>query len=459
MMEKSMEERIPKSLIWLCVLAFFSVLNETVFNVSLPDIAAQFGIEPSAANYVNTSFILSFAVGTAVYGKISDIYGVKKLVLISMMIYGGGSLIGLLFHAWFPILLAARFIQGAGASAVPGLIMVIVAKSIEKQHQGKAFGMIGSTVALGEGFGPILGGWIADYVHWSYLFFLPMMTLITLPFFLRTLPDEPVKKGGFDFLGGLFFVLGMVAFTLFTTHYEWWYLITSIILFIGFVLRIRRAKEPFVDPALFKKRRFIVGVFVGGVLLGTVAGFMSMIPYMMREVHQMSTSLIGGGVLFPGTISVILFGIVGGSLVDGQGARFVMVAGLLLLSTGLLIVSLFADRSIWIISGALVLIFGGLSFVKTVISTIVADSLSADESGSGMGFLNFSCFLAEGIGIAVVGGLLTQLRFNFPMLPIVTDAAVYLYSNLTLLLLAAIITCGVIFLIVFKGEQASLNHQ
>ncbi|WP_226002170.1 MFS transporter [Paenibacillus sp. BJ-4] len=456
-MEKPVEERIPKSLIWLCVLAFFSVLNETVFNVSLPDIAAQFGIEPSAANYVNTSFILSFAVGTAVYGKISDIYGIKKLFFISVLIYGGGSLIGLLFHFWFPALLAARFIQGAGASAVPGLIMVIVTRSIEKQHQGKAFGMIGSTVALGEGFGPILGGWIADYVHWSYLFFLPMMTLVTLPFFLRTLPDEHVKKDGLDVPGCLLFVLGIVSFTLFTTHYEWWYLTISFILFIAFVLRIRRAKEPFVEPALFKRKRFIVGVFVGGILLGTVAGFMSMIPYMMREVHQMSTSLIGGSVLFPGTISVIFFGIIGGSLVDRRGARFVMVTGLLLLGAGLLIVSLFADNNPWIISGALVLIFGGLSFVKTVISTIVAGSLSADESGSGMGFLNFSCFLAEGLGIAIVGGLLTQLRLNFPILPIVTDVAAYLYSNLTLLLLAAVIIGGAIFLIAFKEGKASLD--
>ncbi|MDQ0497129.1 MFS transporter [Paenibacillus brasilensis] len=456
-MEKSVEERISKSLIWLCVLAFFSVLNETVFNVSLPDIAAQFGIEPSVANYINTSFILSFAVGTAVYGKISDIYGIKKLFFISVLIYGGGSLIGLLFHFWFPALLAARFIQGAGASAVPGLIMVIVTRSIEKQHQGKAFGMIGSTVALGEGFGPVLGGWIADYIHWSYLFFLPMMTLVTLPFFLRTLPDEPVKKGGLDVPGCLLFVLGIASFTLFTTHYEWWYLIISVILFIGFVLRIRGAKEPFLEPALFKRKRFIVGVLVGGILLGTVAGFMSMIPYMMREVHQMSTSLIGGSVLFPGTIGVIFFGIVGGSLVDRRGARFVMIAGLLLLGAGLLIVSLFADSTPWIISGALVLIFGGLSFVKTVISTIVAGSLSADESGSGMGFLNFSCFLAEGLGIAIVGGLLTQLRLNFPILPMVTDVAAYLYSNLTLLLLAAVIIGGAIFLIAFREGKASLD--
>lgn len=87
----------------------------------------------------------------------------------------------------------------------------------------------------------------------------------------------------------------------------------------------------------------------------------------------------------------------------------------------------------------------------------MAGSLSADESGSGMVFLNFSCFLAEGLGITIVGGLLTQLRLNFPILPMVTDVAAYLYSNLTLLLLSAVIIGGAIFLIAFKEGKASLD--
>ncbi|MGD8191877.1 MFS transporter [Brevibacillus ginsengisoli] len=449
-MEKPIAGSIPKSLFWLSILAFFSVLNETVFNVSLPDIAAQFRIVPSVANWVNTSFILSFAVGTAVYGKIADVYGVKKLLCLGLLIYGGGSLIGLLFHSWFPALLAARFIQGAGASAVPGLIMVFVTSGIEQKHQGKAFGIIGSSVAFGEGIGPVIGGLIAEYVHWSYLFVLPMITLVTLPFFIRSLPDVPSQKGHLDVPGGLLLVLGIVTFTLFTTNYEWWYLAISVILFIGLAQRIRVAKEPFIEPSLFKRKRFIVGVFVGSLLLGTIAGFISMIPYMMREVYQMATSLIGSGVLFPGTIGVILFGFVGGIWVDKRGARFVLVSGLLLIGAGFLTVSLFVDTIPWMISGALIMTLGGLSFVKTVISTIVAEALGADEAGSGMGFLNFSCFLAEGIGVAVVGGLLTQHWLAMPFLPTVTNTTAYLYSNLALLLLAVVIAVGAIFLIAFN---------
>ena len=87
-------------------------------------------------------------------------------------------------------------------------------------------------------------------------------------------------------------------FTLSMTNYGWWYLVSSLVLFIGFALRIREAKEPFIEPALFKRKRFIFGVFVGGMLLGAVAGFMSMIPCMMREVLD-STSLIGVSIRFP----------------------------------------------------------------------------------------------------------------------------------------------------------------
>lgn len=91
--------------------------------------------------------------------------------------------------------------------------MVFVTRYIEPDHRGKAFGMIGSTVALGEGIGPVLGGLISEYVHWPYLFVLPMMTLVTLLAFLKTLPTEPSRKGKFDVYGVLILVPGIVTFT------------------------------------------------------------------------------------------------------------------------------------------------------------------------------------------------------------------------------------------------------
>ncbi|MFM1651356.1 MFS transporter [Brevibacillus sp. B_LB10_24] len=444
-----------KALAWLSILAFFSVLNETVFNVALPDISVHFGIAPAAANWVNTGFILSFAIGTAVYGKLADVYGLKKLLLFGLVTYGTGSLIGLLFHSWFSVLLIARFIQGAGASAVPALIMVMVARYIAPENQGKAFGAVGSVVALGEGVGPVIGGIVADYIHWSYLFALPMITLLSLPFFLRTLPREPGAKGKIDLLGASLLSLGIVMFTVFTTRYHWGYLAASTLFFIGFALRIRHARSPFIEPGLFGRKKYIVGVLTGGVQLGTVAGFISMVPYMMRDVHQLATSLIGGGILFPGTMSVILFGVVGGVLVDKRGPIFAMLAGLCLIAAGFLLISLFPDRSPWLIAGALVLTFGGLSFVKTVVSTCVAEALAPEEAGSGMGLLNFFCFLAEGIGVSVVGGLLTKRWLDFPALPTVTDTVAFLYSNMALLFIAAVLLGGGMFACAYRRRPGA----
>ncbi|WP_213583041.1 MFS transporter [Paenibacillus sp. J2TS4] len=443
----------PKAVAWLSFLAFFSVLNETVFTVSLPDIANHFGITPSAVNWINTSFILSFAIGTAVYGKLSDLYGVRKLLLLGLLIYGAGSLIGALCHSWYAGVLAARFVQGAGVSAVPALIMVIAARYIEPNLQGRAFGLIGSVVASGEGVGPVIGGIITGYLHWHFLFILPMMTLLTLPFFIQTLPGEPVKKGKMDVVGAVLLSIGIIAFTLFTTMYYWVYIIVGAVCFIGFMLRIRQAEQPFIEPSLFRRKTFIVGVLTGGILLGTVAGYVSMVPYMMKEVHQMSTSLIGVGILFPGTVSVILFGIAGGLFVDRRGYRFTMIIGLCMISASFLSISLFADQTPWLTSCATVLTFGGLSFVKTVVSTSVAGALSSEESGSGMGLLNFACFLAEGIGVAIVGGLLTRSWLTYPLLPTIIDVTASLYSNLTLVFIAAILIGGSFFLFVYSRLQ------
>ena len=148
-------------LIWLCVLSFFSVLNEMVLNVSLPDIANDFNKPPASTNWVNTAFMLTFSIGTAVYGKLSDQLGIKRLLLFGIIINCFGSVIGFVGHSFFSLLIMARFIQGAGAAAFPALVMVVVARYIPKENRGKAFGLIGSIVAMGEGVGPAIGGMIA----------------------------------------------------------------------------------------------------------------------------------------------------------------------------------------------------------------------------------------------------------------------------------------------------------
>src|SRR5699024_12878891 len=98
--------------------------------------------------------------------------------------------IGFVGHSFFSLLIMARFIQEAGAAAFPALVMVVVARYIPKETRGKAFGLIVSIVAMGEGVGPAIGGMIAHYIRWSYLLFIPMITLITVTFLIKLFNNE-----------------------------------------------------------------------------------------------------------------------------------------------------------------------------------------------------------------------------------------------------------------------------
>lgn len=440
-------------LLWLCVLSFFSVLNEMVLNVSLPDIASDFNKEPASINWINTAFLLTFSIGTAVYGKVSDQLGIKKLLLFGIIINCFGSVIGFVGHSFFLILIVARFIQGAGAAAFPALVMVVIARYIPKENSGKAFGLIGSIVAMGEGVGPSVGGVIAEYAHWSYILLLPVVTIITVPFLAKLLKKEEVIKGTFDTKGILFMSVGIIFFIMFTTSYRVSFLVVSIICFLIFVKHIRKVSNPFINPSLGKNILFIIGIICGGIILGTVAGFISMVPYMMKDVYQLSTAAIGNGIIFPGAMSVIVFGYIGGVLVDKKGSLFVLTTGVAFLSISFLVAGLFIETTPWLITIILIFVFGGLSFTKTVISTIVSSSLEQKEAGAGMSLLNFTSFLSEGTGIAILGGLLSIHLLNRKLLPINVDPSTHLYSNLLFLFAGITFSSWIVTMKMYKRTR------
>src|SRR5699024_11362244 len=97
-------------LIWLCILSFFSVLNEMVLNVSLPDIANDFNKPPASTNWVNTAFMLTFSIGTAVYGKLSDQLGIKRLLVFRIIINCYRSVIGFVVDSFYSFLILIIFI-------------------------------------------------------------------------------------------------------------------------------------------------------------------------------------------------------------------------------------------------------------------------------------------------------------------------------------------------------------
>ncbi|MBJ8305266.1 tetracycline efflux MFS transporter Tet(K) [Staphylococcus pseudintermedius] len=439
-------------LFWLCILSFFSVLNEMVLNVSLPDIANHFNTTPGITNWVNTAYMLTFSIGTAVYGKLSDYINIKKLLIIGISLSCLGSLIAFIGHNHFFILIFGRLVQGVGSAAFPSLIMVVVARNITRKKQGKAFGFIGSIVALGEGLGPSIGGIIAHYIHWSYLLILPMITIVTIPFLIKVMVPGKSTKNTLDIVGIVLMSISIICFMLFTTNYNWTFLILFTIFFVIFIKHISRVSNPFINPKLGKNIPFMLGLFSGGLIF-SIAGFISMVPYMMKTIYHVNVATIGNSVIFPGTMSVIVFGYFGGFLVDRKGSLFVFILGSLSISISFLTIAFFVEFSMWLTTFMFIFVMGGLSFTKTVISKIVSSSLSEEEVASGMSLLNFTSFLSEGTGIAIVGGLLSLQLINRKLVLEFINYSSGVYSNILVAMAILIILCCLLTIIVFKRSE------
>lgn len=396
---------VKRTLPWILFLIFFAVLNETVFNVSTPAIAREFGLSSTGVSWMMTTFIVFFGVGSVVFGRLSDLFSLKRLISIGIVFYAAGSLTGFMFQGSYALILVARGIQGLGGSAIPALVMVIVARYFAPEVRGRLFGAIGSVIAVALGVGPVFGGFVAGTFHWAWLFLVPLVTLVGLPFLHRLLPDESHTPGHVDFWGATLMTLGLGAFIIWLTYPDWPWLVAAVVLLVVFVVRILTAKEPFIQPDLFSNRPFRQGVVASLVLFGVVIGVFFILPLMLNKLDGLDSRTIGL-VLFPGAISGVFFGPVGGRLADARGNRFVVWIGLALVVGSLVGAAFLLNQSVWYLSGLLLLTYVGFSFLQTGVINAVSQTLPLDETGVGMGLFNLVTILSGAIGTAAVAKVL-----------------------------------------------------
>jgi DHA2 family metal-tetracycline-proton antiporter-like MFS transporter len=433
-----------KALPWIIFLVFLAVLNETVFNVSTPAISRQFGLSPSGVSWVMTAFIVFFAMGSVIYGRLSDIFSLKRLIVIGICIYAGGSALGFLLQSFYPGVIVARAVQGAGASAIPALITVLVARHFPPEQRGKVFGTITSVVAFAAGVGPVIGGLVSGTLGWAFLFAIPLFTLVSIPFFVRLLPAESGREGGVDVPGAFLVAAGITGLIFFLSFSAWYYLAACAAALGLLVLRIHRVPHPFIDPALFRNVRFRAGMIAGFLVFASSIGIIFIIPLMFAAVHGLTTRQIGL-LMFPGAISGVFFGRLGGVLADRKGNGLVVGFGLLLLVVSLLGLSFLMGASPWLISGALLFTYIGFTLIQTGLINSVSQTLPMEQTGVGMGLFNLITFVSAAIGTALVGKILASGWLDRKISPLVLGTRALAYSNLVVLFALLIALGGAVY--------------
>lgn len=321
-MADTSSQNADKLLKILVVTLIFSVMNGTMFNVALPEIGKEFNLVPSQVSWIMTSYMVVYAVGSIVMGKLADKYRLKDLLTYGLLIFALGSLIGLLASEFWIIILG-RVIQAAGASVLPATAMIIPIRYFAPEKRGRALGTSAVGLALGNALGPVAAGLITSFGSWRLMFVLSLLPLLTLPFFRKYLDNARGKAGSIDVLGGGLLAAAVAIFLLAITQMQLWLFLGGLVLLALFIIRIRKAEEPFIKPVLFRNKTYSIGLLLAFTTTAMSFSMTFMTPQFLATVNGLSPSTIGF-VLVPAAIASAIMGRKGGRLADDRG-NFVLV--------------------------------------------------------------------------------------------------------------------------------------
>jgi DHA2 family multidrug resistance protein len=328
-------------LICAVVGTFMVMLDQTVVNIALPKITTVFGVGVHETQLVVTSYMLALAVIMPATGYLSDTFGTKRLYLVTMALFTGGSLLcGL---AWNNTsLVAFRVIQGLGGGMVMPLGMAMLFAVVAPTRRNTIMGFFGLPLMLAPVLGPTLGGYLVEYIDWRVIFTLNVpigMLGLFLGFtLLRETPLVPGLK--FDLRG---FLLSAVAFSALLLGFsdaatDGW---TSpgilgrfgigLVALCAWVWVELTDKHPLLELRLFKIPIFTFSAMVTFVLTIGMFGGMLLLPLFLQNLRGLGAAETGLILIFqvlPMTICMPLIG----RVVDKVGARPVILTGLPLLA-------------------------------------------------------------------------------------------------------------------------------
>jgi EmrB/QacA subfamily drug resistance transporter len=366
----------------VCSLSFLLIsISGTSVSVAFPDITASFNASLILAGWVLSVNQLAATAIMPLAGKAGDIFGAKRLFLISIGVFTIGSLLSALAPS-IQFLIAARFIQALGGGAFLPLATAIVSDQFPNSRQ-QVIGLFSSIMPIGMIIGPNIGGWLVGAYGWQSIFWMniPLGVAVFIATFFLLKPGES-EGGQLDLTGAGMFSGMLSAFLVAlseagnTESSSRWpvagiLFAAAIILAIFFFRHEGRVKNPVIDLQMLKEKPFFAANMFNLLYGMAVLGVMSFIPLYATSVFGMST-LESGLILTPRSIGMMAASVVTSIFLPKWGYRWPMITG-----TGILVFSLallgmeLTDVNMGIhLSGAVVL--GIIMFISGVGMGIVA---------------------------------------------------------------------------------------
>lgn len=377
-------------LIAIIVGMFMVILDGTAMNVAMPGLMADFQSPMSLVQWTITGYALAQAAVIPLAGWMSDRFGAKQIFLFSIIMFTIGS--GLCALATTAEqLIVFRIIQGLGGGMVAPIAMAFTFRLSPPGKQGAVMGMIGIPMLLAPALGPVVAGWLVDYVSWHWIFIINLpIGVVAVIVGLRTLPNVERKRvPALDFLGILFAPLAfaMLAYGVssagggeggagsgWTSPAALTGMIVGGIALIIFIIVELSRKEPLLELRVFKSSNFTRGIVLQWIVQIALFGTLFLVPIFLQIAKNYS-AFETGLILLPQAIAAGIFMPIGGKLFDRFGARPVVITGLAIVTlAGFILSQISADTTILTLMIPLSMLGAGMGLSMMPLNTHIMQS-------------------------------------------------------------------------------------
>jgi EmrB/QacA subfamily drug resistance transporter len=408
---------VNKIIAGIMLAMFLSALEQTIVAPALPTIGVHLG-DIENLSWVVTAYLLSATAVTPLFGKLSDIYGRRTILLTGVTIFIIGSVACALAPTMWT-LIAARALQGIGGGGILPIAQTIIADLVSPRERPRYQSYSAVMFMIASVIGPVLGGVLTDRVHWSLIFWINVplgaVALIMTYRALQKLPrhERPHKL---DIVGAALMVVAaivlMLAMTWGGSRYPWasWQVVAmiaaSVVAWGLFALRLATADEPLIPPSVLREpvvMRIVVAAFFS---IGAIIGLSIYVPLYLELVLGASPSVSGTALIAFTAGTVIGAFAAGRSLGRHRHYKYLPMAGLAIgivslaamaaMPTGLMLAG---------VSGLLFLAGAGIGTMYPVSTVLIQNAVLPHQFGVVTGTLNFFRLLGGTIIVAALGAI------------------------------------------------------
>jgi EmrB/QacA subfamily drug resistance transporter len=397
---------------------FMTYLDNNVTNVAIPTIQRSLHLSIAGLEWVVSSYILVFAGLLLVGGRLADVYGRRRLFIIGLSVFTIASL-GAGLAGSGDVLIGFRLLQGLGAAlVVPTTLAIIVATFDDVRERTTAIGAWTAIGAMALAFGPLIGGFISQHLHWGWIFFINIpVGAVTLAIALASVRESRVpsvvRRLDVPGLTASAIALFSLTYGLIEGHDKGW---TSALILGAFALAAAsaaafgivefRATHPMVDMSLFRS-----GAFSGGTVTMMLWAFGIFGIYFFTSIYLQTIlgfSPTKAGLAFvPMALCMALFASLAGPVSRVARAHQTVALGMVIMAAGLYLVARLGGGATYASLMPGFLMFGaGAGLMNVPLTNAIMQAMPPERSGMASALLNASREVAGLLGITVIGAVL-----------------------------------------------------